>query len=189
MGLVWCCWEFSHNYNSTVACCVEIPVSFDVEFLALPALADRDACSTSYGLFSRWVAVSWTDNNGAASPWADWAYFGTGLMTQAEWAPSAWISCPMPGAGKPNYNQLRAEFNLNAPAGVSIVQARMYITGMGYYSAAINGQWARQWESQGPDRPRLDPGWTVRVVAMERGSNVALWHGASRVGTDVQAAS
>ena len=72
--------------------------------------------------------VSWTDNNAQAAPWSEWAYFGTGLLTQTEWN-AAWISCPMPGAGKANYNQIRAEFDLALPAGVTITQARMYITG------------------------------------------------------------
>ena len=117
------------------------------------------AALTSDTVYS-WT-VAWTDAAGATAPWAPWASFGTGLLTQPEWAPASWIGCPAPGAGKPNYNQLRMEFSLGAAAGVTVTQARLYITGMGYYSARVNGEWARQWAAQGRDRPRLDPGWST----------------------------
>lgn len=106
-------------------------------------------------------AVQWTDSNGATSAWSEPAFFGTGLMTQAEWAPSAWIGCPLHTGSNPNYNQLRAEFDLTLPQGVTVTQARLYITSVGYYSVRVNGDWAEQW---GAPRPRLDPGWTTYEV-------------------------
>jgi alpha-L-rhamnosidase len=106
--------------------------------------------------------VSWWDNTGAQSPWAEWARFGTGLMTQAEWT-SGWIGCPLPTAGTPNYNQLRAEFSLDLPAGVTVVHARAYVSGLGYYALRVNGAWADQWPGV-VDRPRLDPTWTTIEV-------------------------
>lgn len=110
-------------------------------------------------LFS-WTVV-WTDGAGNSAPAAN-GTFGTGLLTQAAWAPAAWIGCPLRTAGGPNFNQLRAEFDLAAPAGVTVVQARAYIAAVGYYSLRVNGAWA----SQGAGRPRpiLDPGWTTYEV-------------------------
>ena len=103
--------------------------------------------------------VTWTDNNGVVAPTSSPAYFATGLLTQQEWTQAAWIGCPLHGNGNPNYNQIRAEFDIAAPNGVTIVQARAYVTAVGYYNLRINGQWANQWE--GMKRPILDPGWTT----------------------------
>lgn len=91
-------------------------------------------------------AVQWTDSNGAVAPWSSVAKFGTGLLTQAEWT-SAWIGCPLNSnpPATPNYNQIRGEVNLNLAAGVTITQARLYITGIGYYNVRVNGDWAHQW--------------------------------------------
>jgi len=52
-----------------------------------------------------------------------------------------------------NRNQLRTEFSLGLGAGVSVAQARLYITGLGYYRAFVNGQRLGNNE--------LDPGWTT----------------------------
>jgi len=94
-------------------------------------------------------AVQWWDGAGAASPWSTAAFFATGLMSQGEWS-ADWITCSQATG---NYNQLRTEFNPALPAGVTVVQARLYITGMGYYRAFLNGQRLGMNE--------LDPGWTT----------------------------
>jgi alpha-L-rhamnosidase len=107
-------------------------------------------------------SVQWTDSNGAMAPWSPNSTFGTGLFTQAEWAPSAWIGCPVNTGRLPNYNQIRAEFDLQLPQGVEIQQARAYVTAVGYYNFRVNGAWAQQWAGQA--RPRLDPGWTTYEV-------------------------
>jgi alpha-L-rhamnosidase len=94
-------------------------------------------------------AVQWYDGNKAAAPWSAPATFGTGILTQSGWAASNWITCP----ANVNNNQLRAEFTVGAPAGVTVTQARMYITGVGYYMASMNGALL--------NRARLDPAWTT----------------------------
>jgi len=103
-----------------------------------------------------WV-VTWTDSAGQTAPPSSPARFGTGLLTQAEWAPSAWIGCAE-GQGI-NFNQLRAEFDLALPNGVTVTQARAYITAVGYYDLRVNGGRAQQWPAMG--HPVLDPGWTT----------------------------
>ena len=95
-------------------------------------------------------AVQWTDLSGATAAWSAPSFFSTGLLTQAEWSLSDFITCPQPG---PNaYNQLRTEFSLGLPAGVTVAQARLYITAIGYYRAFFNG--ARLGLNE------LDPAWT-----------------------------
>ena len=64
--------------------------------------------------------VTWTDNNGVVAPTSSPAYFATGLLTQQEWTQAAWIGCPLHGNGNPNYNQIRAEFDIAAPNGVKV---------------------------------------------------------------------
>lgn len=113
-------------------------------------------------------AVQWTDAHGVAAPWSAPARFGTGLMTQGEWAPAAWIGCPLQAPGGVSFTQLRAEFSLSAAPGVTVTQARAYITAVGYYSLRVNGAWAPQWgwreDGGGVERPRLDPGWSTYEV-------------------------
>ena len=101
-------------------------------------------------------AVQWADAAAGPAPWSAAARFGTGLMTQAEWAPAFWIGC---GGGA---NQLRAEVDVAAPEGVDVLQARLYISAVGYYTVRANGAYAPQWD--GAPRPRLDPGVTTYEV-------------------------
>lgn len=108
-------------------------------------------------------AVMWVDSNGVSSDWSTINYFGTGFLTQAEWSGADWIGCPLhTGDDVPNYNQLRAEFGIGAAAGITVTQARMYITAVGYYSVRVNGNDAPQWPNY--NRPILDPGWTTYEV-------------------------
>ena len=105
------------------------------------------ATDTSYA----WT-VTWWDAAGVAAPASARAVFATSLLAQSEWSGSEWIGC----ATLPNNtgaNQLRAEFTI--PPGVTVAQARLYIAGLGYASAAVNGELA------GGPRLRLDPAWTI----------------------------
>ena len=99
--------------------------------------------------------VTWTDSTGATAPAAS-GIFGTGLLTQAEWMPAAWVGCPLHTASTPNYNQLRAEFTL-APNTV-VRQAKAYLAAVGYASLRVNGDWAPHFSGV---HPRNDPGWTT----------------------------
>ena len=98
-------------------------------------------------------SVAWMDGDGVSAGWAEPAAFSTGLLSQAEWAPADFITCAAPAAGG-EANQLRAEFVVPAgAAGATVAQARLYITGMGYYRAFVNGQRL--------GRNELDPAWTT----------------------------
>jgi len=99
------------------------------------------------------VASKW-DKNGKAGPWSKASWFETALLNPNDWH-ATWIN-----DGKPNPEVdedfykfdpaplFRKEFALTKP----VKQARLYITGLGYYEASMNG-------GRIGDH-RLDPGWT-----------------------------
>ena len=103
------------------------------------------------------------DKEGRASPYSRTAEFEMGLLSRDEWK-GQWIS----GAG-----QLRTEFHLPE----SVVRARAYICGLGYYELRING------EKVGKNF--LDPAWTTyekRVLYTTYDVTRQLNHGANAVG-------
>ena len=119
-------------------------------------------------------AVVWVDSEGAPSPPSPNATFGTPPGDSASWdaAGAEWIGCPTAAA-----NQLRVEFPLPPPSpGATIARARLYISGLGFHLAYLNG------ERLG--RAVLEPAFTnlrVRVlyVAHEVGHLLAPGGGAS----------
>ena len=100
--------------------------------------------------------VQWTDGAGAAAPPSS-GVFATGLFTQAEWAAADWVGCPAAPASL-TFNQLRAELALALAPGARIVQARAYLSALGYASLRVNGGWAPHFSGA---HPRNDPGWTT----------------------------
>jgi alpha-L-rhamnosidase len=101
-----------------------------------------------------WRVRLW-DGNGKASAWSPPAFFETAMLQPSDWK-AKWI-----GDGRPQFEHdslfygddpmplLRKEFN----AAKSIVAARLYISGLGYYEAYLNGK-------KISDR-LLDPGFTT----------------------------
>ena len=95
------------------------------------------------------------DAGGAASNWSEPAWFETGILDQNDWKAS-WIN---DGKTKPQKDEdyykedrmplLRRQFNINK----KITTARLYISGLGYYEAYLNG-------SKISDHV-LDPGFTT----------------------------
>lgn len=93
------------------------------------------------------------DKDGQSSPWSDIAWFETAMLSEKDWKAS-WI-----GDGKPQFTRdedfygddpmplFRKSFN----TGRKVAYARLYISGLGYYEAYINGK-------KVGDRA-LDPGW------------------------------
>ncbi len=93
-----------------------------------------------------WWKVRVWDANGQPSAWSDPATWEMGLLGADDWH-GQWIARneliepqPLP--------MLRREFNLSKP----IKQARVYVTGLGYYELSINGERI--------GNRRLDPGYT-----------------------------
>lgn len=82
--------------------------------------------------------VRWWDNEGRDSGWSDIAWFETGIMDPREWR-GLWI-----GGGQ----LIRREFIVDG----DVAEARVYISGIGYYELRING-------SKVGDKA-LDPPWS-----------------------------
>ncbi|MCF7974610.1 MAG: glycoside hydrolase family 78 protein [Phycisphaerae bacterium] len=100
-----------------------------------------------------WKVRVW-NKNGHASPWSKASWFETALLTPGEWQ-ATWINDGKanPAADEDFYKfdpapLFRKEFVLAKP----MKQARLYITGLGYYEASLNGRRIGD--------HRLDPGWT-----------------------------
>ncbi len=100
-----------------------------------------------------WKVRSW-DKDGNASPWSRPASWEMGLLSEQDWQ-AQWIN-----DGKANpvkdedfYKEdpaplFRKEFSVSK----KIAHARLYISGIGYYQASVNGQRVGD--------HLLDPGWT-----------------------------
>jgi len=100
-----------------------------------------------------WKVKIW-DKNGTPSRWSESSYWEMGLLSPVDWR-GDWIS-----DGKPNPNQ-DEEFYQNDPAPLfrkefdlkkKVKKARLYISGLGYYEARLNGNRVGDLY--------LDPGWT-----------------------------
>ena len=101
-----------------------------------------------------WKVRAW-DAAGRVSPWSAPARWETALLDASDWAAS-WVN---DGKGQPASEPafyrddpaplFRREFTLDAP----VRRARLYVTGLGYYEAFVNG-------TRVGDRV-LDPGWTM----------------------------
>ena len=100
-----------------------------------------------------WKVMTW---NGQDQPslWSETSWFETGIFNKNEWE-AQWIedNTPLPERDEDYYDRMpaplfRKSFNLNK----AIKQARLYISGLGYYEAYLNG------EKVGDHL--LDPGWT-----------------------------
>ncbi len=110
-----------------------------------PALAS----STRY----YWKVKTW-DALGQLSGWSETAWFETGLMNSKDWKGS-WIEDDRepPENDEDFYNKIpvplfRKEFTSTEKP----TKARLYISGLGYYEAFVNGKKIGD--------HRLDPGWT-----------------------------
>lgn len=106
------------------------------------------------GMECFWKVMIWAQN-GKASPWSKSAKWEMGLLSEADWQ-GYWIN-----DGKSNPVEDRDFFTIDDPAPLfrrdfevsgKIKKARLYITGLGYYEARINGRKV--------DDRVLDPGWT-----------------------------
>ena len=110
----------------------------------------------------QWHVLVWDENGQECNSTTEDPWFETGLLDEESWGNSSWIARygPMPwntslcsmmeDAEENQAPRFRAVFH-DIPE--SVVQARAYISGLGYYSLHINGQ--RVGESM------LDPGWTT----------------------------
>ena len=100
-----------------------------------------------------WKVKTW-NAKGEASPYSETAWFETALLNESEWQ-AQWIGDgrEAPQKREDFYDEIpapifRKEFSLEK----AVRRARLYITGLGYYEAYLNG-------TKVGDQV-LDPGWT-----------------------------
>lgn len=101
-----------------------------------------------------WKVRVW-DREGRASPWSAPARWETAFLDPSEWT-ARWLNDgkPSPVRDEAFYEDdpaplFRRDFEIAAP----VARARLYVTGLGYYEASLNG-------TRVGDRV-LDPGWTM----------------------------
>lgn len=82
--------------------------------------------------------VTWTDSSGAQAVPAVSAFSTAMLNPPTDFASAAWLSSTQISAGDGGLNTYRSTFTVGSSSSVS--RARLYIAGMGYWKAWINGQ-------------------------------------------------
>ena len=93
------------------------------------------AADSTYG----WT-VTWWNGANAQAPVSAMATFGTAPGDNAAWdtAGAEWIGCT--GVAGANANMLRADFVTQpATAGLTVTQARLYVSGIGWHIPFMNG--------------------------------------------------
>ncbi|MFC1716078.1 family 78 glycoside hydrolase catalytic domain [Candidatus Poribacteria bacterium] len=105
------------------------------------------------GMSCFWKVRVW-DGDGEMSAWSDPAFWEMALLNDGDWA-GEWLNDgkSVPERDKEFYEDdpaplFRKEFSISK----EVKRARLYITGLGYYEASINGQRVGDHV--------LDPGWT-----------------------------
>jgi len=101
-----------------------------------------------------WRVRVW-NKEGKGSPWSDLASWEMALLRESDWG-GKWINDgkPLPEKAEDFFKEDPAPlFRKEFAADKSVARARLYISGLGYYEATLNGKPVG-------DR-RLDPGWTT----------------------------
>jgi len=100
-----------------------------------------------------WAIMVW-DEKGNPTSWSNISKFETSILNEMEWN-AEWIGDgkPVPEKDEDFYEILPAPmFRKTFQVGGDIKKARLYISGLGYYEAYLNGQKVGEHV--------LDPGWT-----------------------------
>ncbi len=100
-----------------------------------------------------WKVMAW-DENGNPTPWSEVAQFETSILNEGNWG-ARWIgeNRPVPVRDEDFYRIIPAPiFRKNFKVEGTVKNARLYVSGLGYYEAYLNGQKVGD--------QVLDPGWT-----------------------------
>jgi alpha-L-rhamnosidase len=95
------------------------------------------------------------DQDGKAGTWSDMSWFETAMLRQSDWK-ARWISdgSQLPARDEDYYkDDPMPLFRKTFTPKKKIASARLYITGLGYYEAYLNGKKIEHFV--------LDPGWTT----------------------------
>ncbi|MFD8078797.1 family 78 glycoside hydrolase catalytic domain [Streptomyces sp. NPDC059718] len=85
-----------------------------------------------------WQVRLW-DTRGEVTPWSTPATWEMGLLKRTDWDPAQWIEYPGRQVGDPLPVFARA-FDVDNRHSGKVVQARLYIAGVGLHEASLNGQ-------------------------------------------------
>lgn len=98
-----------------------------------------------------WRVRAWNrdDQPGA---WSREAFFELGLLTERDWAGAQWIRDPKPAPAHPYADDPLPLFGKVFVLPRAVKRARLYVTGLGYFEASVNGT--------NPSEAVLEPGWT-----------------------------
>jgi len=152
--------EFQVSYEIIVSSRVVDVQSFTGDRWSTGRVDSRSSINIPYGgsplqSFTRYYwRVKITDANGAEA-WSEVAWFETAMLKESDWTAS-WISDGKKAPEKDEDHYLPDRMPLFRKEFVSsknISSARLYISGVGYYEAYLNGK-------KIGDRV-LDPGWTT----------------------------
>ncbi|MBR9999878.1 MAG: family 78 glycoside hydrolase catalytic domain [Cyclobacteriaceae bacterium] len=162
------CWKFFSDSRNKFQTAYRILVSADPALLAINEadawdsgrMEDKGSLNVEYGgsplkSFTKyyWKLMVW-DEKGEPSGWSDPGEFETSILFQDEWE-ALWIGDgrEVPEAAEDFYEIIPAPmFRKNFQVDGRVTDARLYISGLGYYEAYLNG------EKIGDHV--LDPGWT-----------------------------
>ncbi|MFJ4467518.1 family 78 glycoside hydrolase catalytic domain [Streptomyces sp. NPDC089424] len=85
-----------------------------------------------------WQVRLW-DSHDDATPWSSPSSWEMGLLKRTEWEPAQWIEHPGRQVGDPLPIFARA-FGVSDRQGGKVVKARLYIAGVGFHEASLNGR-------------------------------------------------
>lgn len=131
-----------------------------------------------------WWRVRIWNQTGAASAWSDPATWSMGLLDDTAWSGAIWITAPVAADQSP---LMRTSFAIAKP----VARARLYICGLGYYEAFINGtkvgdavlepgvgyHHLRSWYAAHDVTGMVQPGGNVLGVELANGSLRGLTQG------------
>jgi alpha-L-rhamnosidase len=98
-----------------------------------------------------WQVRVW-DRHGQVGGWSRPTFFETGLRTEKDWGGARWIRDPRPAPQDPYADDPAPLFEKAFTLPRAVKSARLYVTGLGYFEARVNGK--------NVSEAVLEPGWT-----------------------------
>ena len=98
-----------------------------------------------------WRVRAWNKDD-ALGPWSKEASFELGLLSASDWGGAQWIRDPKQPPTNPYADDPLPLFGKSFVLPRAVKSARLYVTGLGYFEASVNGV--------NPSDATLEPGWT-----------------------------
>jgi alpha-L-rhamnosidase len=161
-------WQFSSSQNSKMQSAYRILIASNIDILNSNSVDVWDSGKIDTGKSTNieyngksldsfkkyfWKVMAW-DEDGRPVPWSEVNYFETAMLHNSDWL-AKWIGDgrSMPENDEDFYKEIPAPlFRKTFEFKDNIKNARLYISGLGYYEAYLNGKKIGDHV--------LDPGWT-----------------------------